>query len=237
MKNPLPEEFIETLWKIPLRGSDKKSLPNLFSSEWKDLWGKLAQKYQGASTRYSLFCERDGLYFLQKLFKRRANPSFILKLFVQYQWNEKVNRMEHKTPNVRFWAGLLDLVREDQKRVTEKYVKLFSEEANSILSAFGSIERKIVNIQNERDLRELKKRPPDDKTNRTIFTLHQHLIQKTGGPQWENFWDLLVAAGVIKGGGVVGKKDRQIRPHIESFQKDHPSEASFIKDRVIPQKS
>jgi hypothetical protein len=86
-------------------------------------------------------------------------------------------------------------------------------------------------------LRKVKRRPPDDKANRTIFTLHQHLIQKTGSPQWETFWELLVAGGVIKGGGAKSNKDRQIKPHIESFQKDHPAETISIKDRVIPKKS
>ena len=237
MKNPLPEEFIKVLWKFPFRRSERRLLQNPFSPDWLDLWPKLAERYEGASTRYSLFRERDGLHSLQTLFEKGANPSFVLNLFVQYQWNEKVQRMEHKTANVKFWKGFLDSVREDQERVSKLYAKLFREEVNSILSAFGSIERKIINIQNERDLREVKKRPPDDKANRTIFTLHQHLIQKTGFPQWETFWDLLVAGGVIKGGGVKSNKDRQIKPHLESFKKDHPLEARFIRERVIPQKS
>jgi hypothetical protein len=53
---------------------------------------------------------------------------------------------------------------------------------------------------------------------------------KPSGTYWSQ-------GGVIKGGGVKSNKDRQIKPHIESFQQDHPSEASFIKDRVIPKKS
>jgi hypothetical protein len=237
MKNPLPEEFIVALWNSPFRSSEKRLLQNPFTSHWVNLWGKLAKKYPGSLTRYSSFCERDGLHFLRTLSGKGANPSFVLKLLVKYQWNDKVHRMEHKTPNVEFWASVLDSVREDQERVSKIYANLFGEESNSILSAFGSIERKIINIQNERDLRKVLRRPPDDKANRTIFTLHQHLIQKTGFPQWETFWDLLVTAEVISGGGVKSNKDRQIKPHIESFEEDHPSEASFIKDRVIPQKS
>jgi len=199
-----------------------------------NLWTNSPAVIKALQLAIAYFVKRDGLYFLQKLFEGGANPSFILKLFVQYQWNEKVHRMEHKTANVRFWDGILNSVREDQERVDKIYAKLFREEVNSVLSALKSIERKIINIQSEKDLREVKRRPPDDKANRTIFTLHQHLIQKTGFPQWETFWDLLVAGQVIKGGGPRSNKDRQIKPHIESFQKDHPSEASFIKDRVIP---
>ena len=80
--------------------------------------------------------------------------------------------------------------------------------------------------------------PPKDKLNRVIFTIYCHLKEKTGGPNWSAFLELLLSAGALKrdikkerSGKEVAtdNPDRRISTHLKSFQKYHPSEAQAIE--------
>jgi len=209
--------------------------------------------YPGASERYQAFKEKDGPYFLQELASRGAQANFILSLFIKYLWNDDVSNTEHTSYGVKLHKELLEAVQkvkklyywnfkrshqklqnsktaEDQESITlwiEQFGGKPSEGAERVLD---QMEAKLKNFLEAFDFREQgQRRPPSDKVNRIIFTTHKHLKQRTGGPQWEQFWNLLVAAEGIRGRGALSNKDRQIIPHIESFQKDHLREALFIK--------
>ncbi len=101
------------------------------------------------------------------------------------------------------------------------------------------IEEKLAKKLEDKDFRRPGlRRSPNDKVNRVLFSLHEHITQETGGPQWTAFLNLLVAAGAVRmmvkkrrtqGGVVTDSPDRRIYTHLRSFQKDHPVEARFIK--------
>ena len=235
--NPLPGEFIEALWRIPLRRQEKQAFNKPFTQEWLDLWGKIAEKYPGSQKYYGNFVKEDGINFLEQVAKKGANANFILKILVKYAWNENVAHREHTTPNVKKWHKILKSAQMDREKAKQMYGRVFPQLAEKIESALGRIVIEVQRILEERDFSRAKRDTASDKKNRAIFTIYEHLKQRTGGPQWETFWDFLVAAKVIKGQGEKSNKDRQIQPHLGSFQKDNPLEAQFIRDHVIPQKS
>jgi hypothetical protein len=56
------------------------------------------------------------------------------------------------------------------------------------------------------------------------------LKQRSTGPQWRLFLDLLVAAGAISIANFTGsdRPDGRIRPRIKVFERYHPKEAGLI---------
>jgi len=223
--------------------------------------GEISELFPGASEQYRHFKENVGFYSLETLADRGADPNFILSVFVKYLWNEEISSQEHKDYSIKDWQNRLAAI----KLTKEHYLQFYKKSLPMLLNAKnpdhpainlymdtfggearGDVERflceaeeKITHWLDRRDFRDPnQRRPPDDKVNRTIFTIYLHLKQRTGGPQWETFWDLLVRAGAIKGKGVLNSKNGQIKAHIESFRKDHLKEClvmpDYIKNWPIP---
>ena len=217
--NPLPGDFKEALWGLD----------------------SLAGEYLNAlSKARPSVCEN-----LRKLHATGANPGFILSLLM-YLWDEDVDSREHKSATVRHWQESLAAIRK-VKDIHKQFVtkvpglETFNDAENFELALLG-MEDRIEGFMNEKDFRDPeKKHPPDDKTNRVIFTICEYVRQKTGRPQWQTVLDLLVAAGAIKMEVKKPRKhyripdnpDRRIATHLKSFQEDHAKEACCIKERIL----
>jgi hypothetical protein len=78
-----------------------------------------------------------------------------------------------------------------------------------------------------------RKRSANDKVNRLIFTIHEHVVRESGSPQWNLLLDLFKAAGAIQV-GAYDSPDRRIKPHLKHFEENHPKEASFIRQKIVP---
>jgi hypothetical protein len=219
-ENPLPGDFKEALWGL----------------------GSLAGEYLNALSKADRPSVRENL---RKLDATGANPEFILSLLM-YLWNEDVDPREHKSATVRHWQESLAAIRK-VKDIHKKFVtkvpglETLDDAENFDLALLG-MEDRIEGFMNEKDFRDPeKKHPPDDKTNRAIFTICEYVKQKTGRRQWQTVLDLLVAAGAIKMEVKKPRKhyripdnpDRRIATHLRAFQNDHPKEACCIKESVI----
>jgi hypothetical protein len=176
--SPLPGEFIEAL-----SGSEH---------------------HKGFDQAWLGFVRNDGPTALKNLADKGANLNFIFSLF-NYLWNENVSPREHKSANVQHWRESLEAIRK-VKDIYKQFItkvpglETFVDAENFELALLG-IEENIGNFLNAKDFRSPGgKRSPDDKINRVIFTLYEYLKQKTGGPHWQTFLDLLVASGAIKKG-------------------------------------
>ena len=202
----------------------------------------MAGEYRKAPSKVDRPSLRENL---RKLDDTGANPGFILCL-LRYLWNEDVDPKEHKSPNAQHWQESLSAIRkikEIYKQFVTKMPGLETlDDAENFDLALLGMEDRIESFIDEKDFRDPeKKHPPDDKTNRTIFTIFEYVKQKTGRPQWQTVLELLVAAGAIKMGVKKPRKhyripdnpDRRIATHLKSFQNDHPKEARYIKERII----
>jgi hypothetical protein len=195
-ENPLPGDFKEALWGLD----------------------SLAGEYLNALSRADRpsVCEN-----LRKLDATGANPGFILSLLM-YLWNEDVDPREHKSANVQHWQESLasiPKVKDIHKQFITKVPGLETrDDAENFDLALLGMEDRIEDFMNEKDFRDPeKKHPPDDKTNRGIFTICEYVRQKTGRPQWQTVLDLLVAAGAIK---MEVKKPRKLQDTRQSRPKN-----------------
>ncbi len=247
--NPFPSDFSNAL--IVSRDEEKLSSLRPFTQRWKDNWAKLAKK-NGASNSLQSFDDANGLELLKSLTDRGANPNFILLLLVRYLWREDTDIPEHKDPYIKTYKGLLQSVRDTHFYYQEFYKKpsLPAYEYRKLIPRGGEpnedVERFLCTAEEDIS-RFLKSKdfqppglrhPPNERVNRVVFTIYEHLKYTTGGPQWRIFLELLVVSGALKRG--VKKKrenkeettdnpDSRISTHIRSFQKYHPGEAHSIK--------
>ena len=260
----LPIEFIAGLhfWaEVPRPG---KPLTKAWNESWgkiaamPSIFTAGEIMYPGSIKYYRKFENKDGFHFLKRLSDTGVDANFILSLFVPYLWNKEVSATEHRSPLIRDMKERLDAVGKVRRHYMAYFKGAFekmqkatdSNEKHRIQWSIDTIggrprrgfeevidemEAKTRKALESMDYPEPRKgRLATDKVNRVIFTIYQHIVYRTNQPQWETFWNLLVSAGAIRGGGAMGAKDRQIRPHIDSFQRDHPKEARMIIERIIP---
>jgi hypothetical protein len=231
IKNPFTIQFSLIFWDSYGLWENGRSP---FSDDWKTFWDAAAALLFDVETQVAIvrknfdeFKKSDGLFFLEELYKRRANPNFLLTLFIQYLWNPTVPKTENEAPDFKVWQTELDAI-----RLTRRCAERFSTN-NPHIQYLLSLEELIHSAFIEpKDIRQHKKHPPSDKENRVIFTVYEHVRRKTNNPQWQLVFDLLKSAKVIRGNSVESPH-RHLKPRIESFQKDHPKEALFLRDHVL----
>jgi len=227
--------------QLPKRPRKQNPLPGDFKEALSGL-GYLPGEYRNALSKVDrpALCEN-----LRKLDANGANPEFILCVLI-YLWNENVDAREHNSTNAQHWQESLAAIRK-VKEIYKQFVtkvpglETFDDAENFDLALLG-MEDRILSFMNEKDFRDPeKKRPPEDKANRVIFTICEYVKQKTGRPQWQTVLDLLVDAGAIRIGVKKRRKpyripdnpDRRIATRLKSFQEDHPKEAYYIKERIL----
>ena len=226
-----------------------------FSPAWENAWCKVTNGqrqgtdlYPGARERYSHFKKHDGFHFLETLTDKGADPNLILCLCVKYLWNDNAwSKGEHEDPFIRDFQGFLEAVKNTRKyyrlcyvdRSTDPYPQWYREiiggEPNEEVDRFlQGAEDKLSRFIGSKDFRNPGKagKKPNEKADRTIFTVREDLKHRTG-PQWETFWNLLFAASAVPmAKDPKCNKDSLIKPYIKSFQNNHPVESEAIK-RVI----
>lgn len=215
---------------------NRKVLEQPFTPVWKNFWeGKAEFLNREKPGHWEQFLERDGLTFLEKLAEKRADPNFILTLFIGYMWRGDVNEYEHRGFWVQNRLKLLEAIKLIRKNVawTENRKR-----AIPVYRGLGEMEANIKDYLSAKDFRvpSRKGQPAKDKYNRVIFAIYEHLKQRTGGPQWQLLLNLLVSAEAVKYGHKKKRKSdgvdnpaSRIMTRIKSFQKDHPKEARYIK--------
>jgi len=224
-----------------LEEDNRKAIEQPFAPVWRKFWkGQAKSLNQEKPGRWEQFLERDGLTFLKKLADKKADPNFILTLFIGYMWRGDVNEYEHRG----FWVQnrlklleAIELIRRNVAWIENR------KRAIPVYRGLGEMETNIKDYLSAKDYRDpsRKGQPAKDKFNRVIFAIYEHLKQRTGGPQWQVFLSLLIAAGAISTGimkrkghenVVTDSSDRRISPHIKLFQKDHPKETSQILNLI-----
>jgi len=231
--HPFPVQF-SINFLDPLGMLNEKHRP--FTKHWRvALEQKVKQAdsehWPGALPRFESFVKKDGLSTLKKLTEKGANANFILLLFVQYMWvdDNKIPAHESDSPDKKGWEQMLDAI-QITKRATAYFPTKFTDLVLNELSLRETSIREL--FLTTKDFRKSKKRPPNDKVNRTIFTIYEHLKYKTGGPQWAHLLELLRAADAVSSPAGAASPDRRVKSHIRSFERDHPEEADFIKERL-----
>ncbi len=238
---PLPYQFRHAMrgpnWELP-NDSERDALKKPFTTKWLEAWVKVCQAWdddEECQRKIQHFKSNEGMNYLRSLAEKGADPNFIFSLFALYLWlnDNIVPKFDHKDTNLT--AHFQDL------KAIQKTKQLFSNHtwepspgSGLVQKALSHLEAIVQNYIDERDSPIGETRgSARDKINRVIFALHEHLKQKTKGSHWEIFWNLLVAAGAIKGGGTQVHKDGQIKAHTRSFQKHHPKEVRFIRALIV----
>jgi hypothetical protein len=230
-----------------------------FTQKWSKFWSKRAldnandgtKLFPGAKQKYEEFRQRGGVEFLKDVAERGADPNLILRVLIEYLWNEEIPDRDHNSRSSIFYKKLIEaiaLVRQgyQQQNISEIFLSIYFGENSLPAPRMSEHFKEVVELWlwklewfaksgiNLPDPRKPKRRSAEDKTNRVIFFLHEYIKLKTGKDNWEIFWNLLVAAGAIKGG--VGRPargrsswDGQIKQHIYSFKRDHPREVGFLE--------
>jgi hypothetical protein len=226
---------------------DREAVDSPFSREWIQVWQKIAEPY--SLKGFNNFLENNGIDPLKRLKEKKANPNFLLCVLVDYMWNEHTpphdyEAHERQLENLKaVWITrhLIWSLRDDPKRrqmvddslveIQERVKKLLSESDYNVPEPkfLGNVI--IAPILETSFKPEKKKRSPDDKVNRVIFIMHEHLKHTTGGPQWSDFLDLLSKTEAISVGSHQSP-DRRILPHVLSFEKHHPTETARIKQEI-----
>jgi len=219
-----------------LKEDNRKAIEQPFTLVWRKFWeGQAKSLNREKPGRWEEFLERDGLSFLEKLADKRADPNFILTLFIGYMWRGDVNEYEHRGFWVQNRLKLLEAIKLIRRNVAWIENR---KRAGSVYRGLGEMETNIKDYLSAKDYRDpsRKGQSAKDKSNRVIFAIYEHLKQRTGGPRWQLLLDLLVSAEAVKyghkkkrkGDGVDNPASR-IMTRIKSFQKDHPKEARYIK--------
>lgn len=212
-----------------------ENLKEPFSQEWHDVWLNAPDTVYGPNQEKIAFCrghfqkfKTDGFYFLEELSKKGANPNFILALFFQYLWDKDVPENENNAPDYKEWLARVRAI-----GVTKETCRRMLGETHEVLEHLSSVENAIGDFFiGPKDIRSNKKRPASDKQNRVIFTVCEHVRQRTGGPHWQLAFDLLKSAHVIRARSY-DDPHSHLKPRIKSFEKDHPKEAAFLRDHVL----
>ena len=234
---PFPHQFLSALFFPPEYKAKPFSKP--FSKAWTAAWTSLSEEIAswaadggvGASKQSQNKCNgffaSDGYQALKGLADRGCDPNLVMSLFVQYLWDERVPSFESKDPDrahledvkaVRLTRGLF------HNHTWER-----TPETELVKNALRQLEDIVQSYIDERDFHS-GRHAQNVKQNRVIFALHHHLKQRSTGPQWRLFLDLLVAAGAISIVNSTGsdRPDGRIRPRIKVFKRDHPKEARLI---------
>jgi hypothetical protein len=169
---------------------------------------------------------------LNGLAEKGCDPNLVMSLFVQYLWDERAPSFDSKDQNIRAHLEDLDAVKRT-RRLFESHTWKRTAQTELINYALRQLEDIVQSYVSDLDFRD-QRHSQNAKQNRVIFALYHHLKQRSTGPQWSLFLDLLVAAGAISPIGVRrrstgrGLPDGKIRPRIKVFERDHPKEARLI---------
>ncbi len=213
-----------------------------FTRDWENCWREIAEA-SGTSKALEKFYAVDGLYAPETLAKKGALPNFVMTLLVNYLWRDDVARNE-RDAFIKTWEEFHPAVCAVQRYYEYCYKSPWMQGFPKwFLDGMGGppnqeVEQWLQNARNKierflgsMDFRDSSKpNPPNEKVNRVIFAIYQHIKIRTNSKHWELLWDLLSKAGAISGGGETSSKDGQIRPHLKSFKNDHPKEANALKD-------
>ncbi len=233
VNNPFTIQFSIVFWDIHDLWENTK---RPFSQEWNDIWAIAAdtvydpdrEKIAFCRNEFQRFQEEDGLYFLEELYKKGADPNFILALFFQYLWDKDVPLNEGNAPDYKAFVAEMRAI-----EVTKEACRLVLGETHEVFEYLSLVENAIRDpFIDPKDIRPNKKRPASDKQNRVIFAVCEHVRQRTGGPQWQLVFDLLKSADVIRARSYEDPHTH-LKPRIKSFEKDHPKEAAYLRDRVL----
>jgi hypothetical protein len=221
-----------------------------FTKKWLKLWAERSRAtaangerfFPGAEQSYDQFTHRDGFYFLKEIAEKGADPNAILRVLIEYLWNENIPKRDHHSRSSRSYKKVLNDISGvrngyEQQSIWAKHLNalggtVFTNQTHELLNddvkeSLFKLEQWANSMLNLPDSSERGRRPADDKANRTIFFFDEYIKRKTGKHHWKLFRQLLIAAGATAGG--YGAADSQINAHIKSFQKDHLHEASFIR--------
>ena len=225
---------------------DIKSKPALTDS-WTTAWDRLARLRN--FKRWEKFLKRNGLEILTRAAEKNADPNFILSLFVHYLWDPNKARQSN------FYRQRLDHLRavymarhlyrwtnqDEQARqeiVEESLWKVQEQMELELRTAGYEVPKPVyVNGVITAPLIEISflpkpgKRSPDEKVNRTIFILFEHMQHVSKSPHWSDSLQILHAAEAITVASF-DSPDRRILPHIKTFEKHHPEEAARIRAQI-----
>ncbi len=247
--SPFPGDFIDNVFVI---SESERTLFSIrpFTQKWIKSWNKAARR-NGTLSELQSFENANGFNFLQSLCNKGADPNLILSLLVKYLWNKKVGIPEHKDPFNLGWNEFLKAIKATKKYYElcyrnprmQEYPKWFKDqmggEPNEEVEQFlSTAEDKITRFLGCKDFQPQGLRhPPNEKVNRVVYTICEHLRFTTGGPQWSVFLDLLLAGKALEKN--VKKKrieyegnnnpNSRLSTHLESFQRYHFKEARSIK--------
>jgi hypothetical protein len=220
-----------------------------FSDEWKGAWEDIArgrrdnaELYPGALSRLQKFKKEYGLDVLKELANRKASPNFILCSLVKYLWCENVPEQKYKQGFFRGLSARLEAIKLVRQIVDDlRPPKVQLKTVLSLEPPSPEVEKWLVDAEKafsfyqEYEDPSKKRRVQNNKENRTIFTLHEHIRQTTGTPNWRLCLNLLQKAGIF--GPAAGDSDgvdRLIKSRIKTFETAYPHEAEAIRNQLIP---
>jgi hypothetical protein len=228
---PFPHQFLTALFRLPEYRNKPLSSP--FTQSWIETWTRISSAISKQSQdKCTKFFVGHGCDALRELAERGCDPNLVLSLFVQYLWDERVPSFERKDPNLQ--AHLEDLKAVQlTRRLFQNHTWERTDETELIKNALSQLEDIVQSYIGDLDFHS-GRHSQNDKQNRVICAIYHHLTQRSVGPQWRLFLDLLFAAGVISISHSTGNDhpDRRIMPRIEVFKREHPKEARSMPNWV-----
>jgi hypothetical protein len=225
--NPFPYQFRSALSSPPEYVD--KPLPSPFSRSWITAWIGIGSEISKQNEKKCKdFFANEGYQALRELGHRGCDPNLAMSLFVQYLWDERVPSFDSKDPDVQAHRESLKAVKLT-RGLFENHTWKRTAQTELVNYALRQLEDIVQSYVSDLDFRD-GRHPQNVKRNRVIFALYHHLKQRSTGPQWRLFLDLLVAAGAISIVNSTGsdRPDGRIRPRIKVFKRDHPKEARLI---------
>lgn len=229
VESPFPGQFLNALFRIP--AFYDKPIPSSFTNIWRKEWLSISGVWsEDSSRKCSEFFDGDGLCALEKLAKRDCNPNLVMSLLSQYLWDESNPDQEQDDPNVKSHLQDVDAVRKTRMLFRNHTWERTAETqlVEKALQGLEKIAQSYVDAFDFRTGRGLQ----NDKQNRVMFAVSEHLKKKGVKPNWRLMLDMFVAAGAISFNGANDNPDRRIKPRLKSFEKDHPREAAMMPDFV-----
>ena len=232
---PFPGQFLNALFRIP--EILETPIPADFGEPWRERWLSISVDVSAQSkTKCSKFFH-DGLESLKELASKGCNPNLIMSLLARYLWDEFVPPQECRDPNVLSHLADLKAIR-STRILFRNHTWKTTAETELVKRALEGLEGIVQSYVDELDFH-TGRHLQNDKVNRVIFTIHHHLLKKKIGPQWRLMLDVLVAAEAISRNSTKrskswasGNPESRVRPHIVSFERDHPKEADLLSKWV-----
>ena len=228
---PFPYQFHQALFGI--YEYKDKPFPSPFSKPWIAAWTNLSMVIgsKQSPTKCKSFFPSDGYRALKSLAARGCDPNLVMSLFVQYLWDERAPSFDSKDINIQGHRESLKAIKLT-RGLWQSHTWQKTTETEFVNNALRQLEDIVQSYVDERDFHG-GRHSQNAKQNRVIYAIYKHLDQRSTGPQWRLFLNLLVAAGAIAADfSASTQPDRRIMPRIKVFERDHPKEAKLIPDCV-----